>query len=509
MRFPFQRLASYSCMAFVLICACAQTPENDTPSKPPVAVSLSDLQTAVQDLANDPAIKHGQVAFSLKSSKTGKVIYEFNGDKSVIIASNLKLVTTATALAVLGAGYTFKTELQYDGVLGTDGVLKGNIYILGGGDPVLGSDKVKGSLATGPLMEVWADKIKEAGITQVNGAVIGDGDMYNDNVTPGGWVWSDIGNYYGAPVYGLNINDNLYTLYFKPGAKIGDPARILRIVPPMQQLEIINEVTTGKAGSGDNAYIYGAPYTYLRQIQGTIPAGVNEFDIRGSLPDPVTFCAGLLQQKLTQKGIKVSQMAISTRLLRMRKTKINTDRKPIFAHLSPPLSAIVEETNLKSMNLYAEAMAKLLGVNIFKDGTTFSGTEAIVKFWKEKGIHTDGFFMRDGSGLSRTNVIRATTLTDILNWCAKDSIFAPLYNSLPVAGVSGTMKNIGKGTAAAGNIRAKTGTLERVMNYSGYYYNKSGELMSFAIITNDYVSESSAQIRKKIERIMVVMAGLS
>jgi D-alanyl-D-alanine carboxypeptidase/D-alanyl-D-alanine-endopeptidase (penicillin-binding protein 4) len=154
-------------------------------------------------------------------------------------------------------------------------------------------------------------------------------------------------------------------------------------------------------------------------------------------------------------------------------------------------------------------MAKLLGVTTFHDGTTFSGTEAIVKFWNEKGINTNGFFMRDGSGLSRTNVIRATTLTDILNWCAKDSIFTPLYNSFPVAGISGTMKNIAKGTAAAGNIRAKTGSLERVMNYSGYYYNKSGELMSFAIITNDYAVDSASSIRKKIERIMVVMAGLS
>jgi D-alanyl-D-alanine carboxypeptidase/D-alanyl-D-alanine-endopeptidase (penicillin-binding protein 4) len=112
--------------------------------------------------------------------------------------------------------------------------------------------------------------------------------------------------------------------------------------------------------------------------------------------------------------------------------------------------------------------------------------------------------MRDGSGLSRTNAINANSLTAILNWCAKESFFTSFFASLPVAGVSGTMKNTGKGTAAAGNVHAKTGSLERVMSYSGYFHTKSGELMSFALVANDYTGESSTPMRRKLEQIMAL-----
>jgi D-alanyl-D-alanine carboxypeptidase/D-alanyl-D-alanine-endopeptidase (penicillin-binding protein 4) len=128
-------------------------------------------------------------------------------------------------------------------------------------------------------------------------------------------------------------------------------------------------------------------------------------------------------------------------------------------------------------------------------------------FWQQNGIDINGFFMRDGSGLSRNNGIRATTLTDILNFCAKAPFFQSLYTSLPVAGESGTMKNTGRGTAAARNVHAKTGSLERVMSFSGYFTTRSGEVMSFALIANDYAG-NNGPMRKKMEKLMALMADL-
>jgi D-alanyl-D-alanine carboxypeptidase/D-alanyl-D-alanine-endopeptidase (penicillin-binding protein 4) len=506
------RFACYTYLLFSLIYACTQASETEekilvTETKPKPASTAKDIESALTNLSNDPSIKHGQLALSIKSTQSGQRVLDYNTDKSLVIASNMKVVTTATGLATLGEDFTFKTELQHDGTLEANGTLRGNIYITGGGDPTLGSSRVTGSLAINELMDLWANKLSEYGIRQVSGAIIADDELYNANAIPSGWTWADAGNYYGAPAFSLNFHDNLYYLHFKPGAKVGSAASILRTVPALKDIQFVNEVTTGAAGSGDNAYIYGAPYTGLRYVQGSIPAGVSEFVIKGALPDPATLCAGLLQQKLSQKGIKTGSPATTVRLMRMQKKNVISNRKPVYTHMSPPLAAIVKETNMESINLYAEAILKQLAISKYGDGTTYSGTEAVMSFWQQNGVDINGFFMRDGSGLSRNNGIRAAALTDILNQCAKAPYFQALYASLPVAGVSGTMKNTGRGTAAAQNVRAKTGSLERVMSFSGYFTTRSGEIMSFALIANDYAG-NNGPMRKKLENLMVLMANL-
>jgi D-alanyl-D-alanine carboxypeptidase/D-alanyl-D-alanine-endopeptidase (penicillin-binding protein 4) len=505
MHFFLSRFTRTSFLSLFLISACAQIPENQ--SKPIPAFSIEDLKNEVNQIGQGAELKYGGWAVSVKSTKSGQPVLEHNSSRSMIIASNMKVVTTASGLAILGEDYTFKTELQYDGVIDAEGLLNGNLYIKGGGDPTLGSDRVKGSLDLNQLLALWTEKIKAAGIRKINGAIIGDADIFNENVIPGGWTWADLGNYYGSPAYGLNINDNLFSLSFVPGKSTGAPTRILSTYPAISDIEFVNEVITGAPGSGDNAYIYGVPYTSLRYVQGSIPGGVQSFSIRGAIPDPVVLSAELLHKQLGSKGIMVSQNPSSTRLLRQKKQFKANERKSIYTHVSPPLKDIVYQTNLQSMNLYAEAVAKMLGVEVFHDGTTVSGTNAIEGFWKQKDVDLGGFFMRDGSGLSRTNAITASTMTAILGHSAMQPYFQALYNSLPVAGVSGTMAGIGRGTAAQGNVRAKTGTIERVMSYSGYFTTRSGELMSFAIIANDY-DGSSAQMRKKVEKLMTMLVKL-
>jgi serine-type D-Ala-D-Ala carboxypeptidase/endopeptidase (penicillin-binding protein 4) len=495
---------------FLLINACGQTADHN-PARPPVAVltpvTLPDLQKAVTETAEEDLLRTGNWAFSLRSARTGEQVIEYNTQKSMVIASNMKLVTTATALAMLGSDFTFQTELQHDGNLSAEGTLTGNLYIRGGGDPTLGSNRIKGSLNIPALMTLWAEQISQSGIKRITGAIIGDADIYNDNAIPSGWNWADIGNYYGAPALGLNVNDNEYQLVFKPGATAGTPTRILRTDPVLPDLEFVNEVMTGPVGSGDNAYIYGAPYTGLRYVQGTVPAGVSQFVIKGAIPDPAQATAELLRKRLIQKGISVNGPATTTRLLRLQKKSVNTNRQTIYTFSSPPLKDIATETNEASMNLYAEALLKMIGYTALKEGTTYSGTKAITEFWGGNGVSTDGFFMRDGSGLSRSNAISASGITHMLHWCTSQPFFEDFHQSIPVVGVSGTVKNLGRGTAAAGKLRAKSGSVERVLSYSGYFRTQSGELMSFAMIANDYTGSSLA-IRKKMESLMGMMAKL-
>ncbi len=500
---------TYFCFLLAII-SCAQTSEN---SRTRIAIlgknPLDELKAAIMELDADSAMRYGHLAVSVRSVRTGAVLLEQNARKAMVIASNMKLVTTLTALEMLGEEFKFQTTLEYDGTLQADGTLAGNLYIRGGGDPTLGSDRVTGSLELDALMALWAQKVQQAGIRRIKGNVVADDEIFNENVTPNGWTWGDIGNYYGAAAFGLNVNDNLYKIYLTTGNKIGDPTRLLRTEPVMKDIIFVNEVTSGPAGSGDQSYIYGSPYTYHRVMQGTVPLGRSAFLVRGSLPDPPLFTAQQLRDALQRKGVTISESATSTRLLKQQKrnTSVTPTRKAVYTHFSPALSAIVEQTNLRSMNLYAESMLKMMGVNRLNKSTTWESTDAVKDFWTQKGMDLNGFFMRDGSGLSRSNALPPDFLTNLLVFATKQPYFTPFYRSLPVAGISGTMKSLGEGTAAAGNLRAKTGTLDRMSSYSGYFKTQSGELMAFTFVANDYAGKEK-DFRRKAEKILIQLPNL-
>ncbi|MES2731976.1 MAG: D-alanyl-D-alanine carboxypeptidase/D-alanyl-D-alanine-endopeptidase [Bacteroidota bacterium] len=480
----------------------------NTPPAPAQSASLQRFQVKLNALQNDSMARHGLVAFSIRSVKTGATIVAINSDKSTAPASTLKLVTTATALAVLGENFTFETSLEYDGVL-KEGVLQGNLYIRGHGDPTLGCDRFDNYPALPELMKFLATKVKAAGIKQINGAVVADASLFEENALPSTWIWGDIGNYYGAAAYGLNLNENLYRVVFQPGKTVGSPAKILRTEPAVPGLEFTNLVATGSAASGDQCYIYGAPYQPVQYLEGTIPAGVASFPVRGSLPDPPFLCAFSLHQQLKTHAIGIRDAPTTDRLLRQQKHWPAGKRTVIYTHQSPPLKAIVERTNFHSINLYAEALLKTIArylapVQNGAIGTTANGTQAVQDYWKKKGLDMNGFWMKDGSGLSPKNTITAGQMTEVLRLTASSAAF---YASIPVVGVSGTVKSLAKGTKAVNNVRAKSGSMERVKSYAGYFTNQAGELMSYAFFINNYDSQGN-RIARQMEDILAAMVEL-
>lgn len=485
-----------------------QTP---LPPQPVESPAIRRVQARLAALQNDSLVRHGLVAFSIRDTKSGRSLLELNADKSAAPASTLKLVTTATALSVLGENFRFETVLEYDGEL-KDGTLHGNLYIRGSGDPTLGSDRFEGYPALTDLMQLWAQQVKEAGIRRINGAVVADASLFEENALPGTWIWGDIGNYYGAAAYGLNINENLYQVLFQSAKTVGAPAPVLRTEPSVPGLELTNRVTTGAAGSGDQCYIYGAPYQSTQYLEGTIPAGTQAFPVRGSLPDPPYFGAFSLYQYLQAATISVSQAPTTDRLLRQKGLSLAAKRKAIYTHQSPPLKAIAEKTNFMSLNLYAEALLKTLArsrkpVQTGVTATTSAGTATVTAYWQKKGLATDGFWMKDGSGLSPQNTITAAQLTHLLGLAVHDPVFPAFYASIPVVGVSGTVKGLAKGSKAVNNVRAKSGTTERVKSYAGYFTGPSGELRSFAILVNNYDS-NGGRIARQMEEILAAMAEI-
>ena len=466
-------------------------------------VNTLKLEKEIEALKADNVLKHGSWSICVIPVKKDTIIAEYNSAASLIPASTLKIVTTGAALSVLGKDFRFETKLQYDGIFDTiTGILKGNLYITGGGDPTLESTYFKDKNDSLTTTERWANFLKYKGLKKIEGAIIGDASIFDDNMVPPQWVWADIGNYYGAGACGLTYHDNKYKIFLKSGAA-GSNTSVLKTEPPVEGLQLINSVTSG--GSDDNAFIYGAPYSNYRKIQGTIPANRSNYDIEGALPDPALFCAQALESSLRSLGILTTAKPTTVRALKESEKYTPVVKKTLFTNYSPPLSDIIYWTNLKSNNLYAEHLLKYLAYTENGVGRESEGTELITAYWKKKGVDAGGFFMNDGCGLARSNVITTKTEAQILRIMAKEKNFKAFYESLPVAGKSGSLGNLCEGTLAENNLCAKSGYITRARGYAGYVKNKKGEMLCFSILANNYECTPS-EMKKKLEKLLIAIA---
>ena len=462
----------------------------------------STVQKKIDDFATHPNLIHGQLSVALIDVATNQLIAGHRPNKNMIPASSLKVLITGIALEKLGKDYRFKTALLYDGNITADGTLKGNLIIRGYGDPTLGSHHFAKAEPHEVVLKKWTDAIKKAGIKKIEGYIIGDASYFSTQVDGRTWLWEDLGNYYGAGAWGLNFHENLYHLDLKQNSKLGGTPSILTVRPKVPNLHLINELTQDKRGSGDNAYIFGVPYGYTRFIRGTIPIGTGTFTVKGSVPDPPFFAAFQLMQNLESVGISTSQRAGS--LYQLEREGINIGAtKVINTYLSPTLKEIVKETNLKSVNLYCEALLRLLGKTEKGDSDPSKGLEIIMDYLNDNGLPTAGLFLRDASGLSPRNAVSARHLAAYLAFLkTQKDIFPDFKASLPIGGKSGALKYLFRGTNGENKVFAKSGGMDRVRSYSGYVKNKAGKWLSFSIIANNF-SGKSATMRKEMEKLML------
>ncbi len=493
--------------------------------------SQTSLKSQITILQSDTDLTHASWSVFVLDVKKDSVIAEYNSNASLVPASTMKILTTSTALALLGWNFKYQTTLEYDGTLDTiAGILHGNLYIKGSGDPTLDSETFKKKSDTVPLTDQWAEIIKKKGIKKIEGAVIADATAFEEETTPYGWIWGDMGNYYGAGASGLNFKDNKFTLFFTSGNKNGDATNITKFFPEIPNLRVKNFVTT--RGYSDMAYIYGAPYSLLRYVKGTIPKNKINYKVAGSMPDPPLFCAQSLDSSLRKVGISVGKKPTALRkMIPSSEEFIFTDeevseteqrgngeevilplsdspalRFEIYTQTSHTLDKIVYQTNIQSNNLFAETLLKTIAWKKTKFGDDQTGIDIVINYWKQKGINLKGFYMADGSGLSRFNAVTTKQLSEILRVITKDSLlFEKFYNSLPIAGKSGSLGKLCKGTFAENNLRAKSGSMTRVRSYAGYVTTKKGNLLTFAIIVNNY--DCSPQLMKdKLEKLMIAIA---
>ncbi len=461
----------------------------------------NSVTVALQKLLLDPELKNVAFSFQALDLGSGKVIAEYQPAMSLVPASVMKLVTTAVAIDVLGSSFRFETVLQYTGHIDTAGVLHGDLIIRGGGDPTLGSRYYP---ENADFLSKWSEAVEKAGIREVRGRVIGDAAIYTEETVPGTWAWGDIGNGYGTAPGGLSIYDNIYTLTFRTGAKAGDSAQLVCVNPYVPGLEFYTNVVAGNTHS-DNSYILGAPYSNTRIVKGMLPKGQEAFEVKGSIPDPAYLVAYELQHSLRERGILIAGEASTLRKLAAENYYPVPPRTDFYTHYSAALSTVVYWTNLRSVNLFAEHLINQLGVLRYKEGSAGSGSAAILDWWKSKKLEPAGFYGSDGSGLSRFNALSASHLVALLQYMQGSKHFSTFEKSLPIAGKTGTLSHLCKGTKAQGNLMAKSGTMTRVKSYAGYVTGASGQKIAFAMLSNNF-NCTGREMEKKLEKLMVALA---
>lgn len=462
-------------------------------------ISLRQLEKQVEIFSKDPSLRTASWGFVVYNVRTGEELHSVNPDLSLIPASALKIVTTATALNILGKEYRYETLLQYCGQIDDKDILHGNLYILGSGDPAFGSPHMKDTETTEEIFEKWFEALQKLGIKKVEGQIIADESVFDNELVPREWTWEDVGNYYGAGSSGLTVRENKYTIYFEPDLTPGKPARVLKTDPPLPWVDFINQVYTAQPHTGDNVYILGSPFSNKRWLTGTVPAGVAKFGVRGSMPDPAYFCARHFHDFLKEKGLQITEKPTTSIMLQEKNIFKVEKRYTIAIHNSPPLKKIIERTNTNSVNTYAENLLKTIALKEQMTGTTNAGIKTVKEFWSNKGIDIQGFYMHDGSGLAQKNRITPKQLAHILKLSADSPNSNPFFESLATAGHTGTLSHLFRGMPSQDILIAKSGFLSNVIAYAGYTKTKSNELIAFVLIVNDYDDTARIMRNKMIE----------
>lgn len=468
-----------------------------------IAVSFGQntaaLGRAVNELVKDDALKHGTLAVSVYNIDKKTQVYAHNAQRSVIPASLTKLFTTAVGFDKLGKNFRFRTTLAYSGEIEKNGTLHGDLYIIGGGDPLLGSYRYRQTVPDS-VFAAWHKAVVAAGIKAVDGRVYYDASIFDNHPLHDNWQWGDVGNYYGCGVGGLNFHENMFFIHFNPGGKLGYPATVSRMEPKGINLHIVNEVTTGPAKSGDQVVIYGEPASSIRVCTGTVPIDSKSFSVRASLPKPGQACADLFTAYLRARRLSVSGAA--SEALRRPSNMVT-----LLEYTSPTYYVIAQYTNMTSNNTYAEAIHRYLGYKSFGLGSSANGAKAVSEYIQRLRLPSSGVALEDGSGLSVRNRVTTDFVCRFLNEVSKTKYFEDYKNSLALAGENGTVKNMLNGLPSNISVRMKTGSMTGVRAYAGYVTTAKGERLCFAVIANDFTCTGS-QMRTKLEKVIMKIATM-
>jgi D-alanyl-D-alanine carboxypeptidase/D-alanyl-D-alanine-endopeptidase (penicillin-binding protein 4) len=486
--------------------APAQTPTpaaTPTPAlAPPPPRTLEELRARIQELARQPVFAASRLAVKVASLDTGRVLYEEDANKWMQPASNLKLYTVAAALDHFGPDYRFVTSVYAPARPDASGTVRGDLVVYGRGDPTYATrfnpgaaGAMGGTAGTAPAdrdyykaIDELAMKIAAAGVRRVEGDLVGDESYFAGGPLAVGWEWDDLQWWYGAEVSALSVNDNSVDLTVKPGARAGDPL-VITVGPATPLVTVVDRTKTAPRGTTRELTVHRPLGQNVIEVSGVMPLDDRTFTASVAVSRPALVFATMLRNSLERQGVMVTGR---TRTVGTREREASPLQVSSLVELavreSPPLSVVAAQTMKPSQNLYTELLLRALGKATATDAkktSEESGIKAVKDFLGRAGIDPETVVMLDGSGLSRANLVTADTTLRLLVHMSRHRYSTAFRDSLPVAGVDGTLRNRMKNTLATGNARAKTGTLGTSTTLSGYVLSAAGERLVFSVMVNN------------------------
>jgi D-alanyl-D-alanine carboxypeptidase/D-alanyl-D-alanine-endopeptidase (penicillin-binding protein 4) len=435
----------------------------------------------------------------------GKVLYERNADHLFQPASNMKLFTTAAALAKLGPDYVFRTTVESDALPDARGRVD-NLILVGRGDPNISGRVIPYQYDSKPVspadavLRDLAEQVMARGVREVTGDIVADDRYFIYEPFGHDWSAEDLQWGYGAPVTALAFNDNSLTIHFQPGAKQGDTA-VVSLAPVADYYRLNNRLGTSAPGTDLEIFVERLPWSMTLDVWGEIPAGAPEDTDTVAITDPPRLAAGLFEQALEARGVAARGQVKVLETSRIQAANMVDPfaapgpRVVLAEHKSVPLRQEIQVINKVSQNLHAEMLLRTLGREVKNYGSLTVGLQVLNDFAAEVGIDPRATYFADGSGLSREALVTPRAIVELLVYMANSPNGGVYFDSLPIAGVDGTLANRFEGSSAIGKIHAKTGTIEHVNTLSGYMELPSGRRLAFSLLADNNDLKSGHTIK--------------
>lgn len=481
----------------------ASAQQNDTPEA---------LGRAINQLVSIDEYKNAIWAVKVVNLQNNDILYERNEQISLMPASGAKLYTTAAALDQLGPTYQFETEIYTNGAV-ENGVLKGNVFVRGSGDPAIGGRYIK--VPTDPVsaMRTWARTLREQGINIIEGDIVGDDDLFDDLLLGYGWSWDDEPYYYSAEISALTFFDNSVR-FIMQGMRPGRPATLRWEPFDTPYVDVENQTVSIAAGSRMDEEFERPRNFNTIAVSGDIPQGKIDTTYI-SVSNPTLYFVHVFREVLIQEGISVTGSPVDVDELSIKPAYNTSSFTKRASHHSPPLADIVEIINKESQNLHAELVIRALGTTFPVDdddiepGSAEMGVAAALNTYARAEMDTSRIQLFDGSGLSRMNLVNAEMTANLLRYMWNHpyaTVRQAFYGSLPIGGIDGTLEDRFRYGPAHRNVRAKTGTLTSASTLSGYVTTQAGTPLLFVLMCNNYTQKTSV-IRRTQDAIVQLLAG--
>ncbi len=447
------------------------------------------------------------------SLDTGRTVFEHNSGKLLSPASNCKLFTMALALDRLGGNYRIRTSLYAKARPNRSGTLKGDLIVYGRGDPTINA-RLHGEDIFAALEPLVA-ALTNAGVRRISGDLVGDDSFIQGPPYGSGWSWDDMEYYYGAEISALTVNDNTLELSIKPGTKCDTPCQ-LALSPATSFLVLSNRTTTGTNGIRRKINLYRPIEQNVIYVTGQMPSDDKGYTETVTVHNPAGLFVALFKEALARHGIKVNGKVRTVGWLERQGQPLNRSQLvELGAVESRPMRDIVREVLKPSQNLYTDLVLAHIGaLDAAANSTRLTSEDAgileLEKFLDKTGVSRAEVQFEEGSGLSRNNLTTPEAIVKLLRFMSRHPEADSYTQGLPIAGVDGTLRNRMKNTPAAGNARAKTGTLRWANSLSGYVTTAAGEHLAFSIMLNRYAPpDAEHSARAEIDRIAVLLAGFA